>query len=159
MINLLTGFAKRDFLNLQTYDGYKESSDYTKLMKISNEYYERYFNELKSYWTTEDSDEGCNRFSSVETTKLISTMTSYIEDIVNGMEDTQAEVQKLSKDIIIVDYLMTCKQLLEMFENGQEDYFNFAKKSRIEDIVEGSTSEITIALYKKILEKAKSFSN
>ena len=44
-----------------------------------------------------------------------------------------------------------------MFENGQEDYFNFAKKSRIEDIVEGSTSEITFNLYKKILEKAKSF--
>jgi hypothetical protein len=58
-------------------------------------------------------------------------MISYIEDIVNGMEDSQLEVLKLSKDIIIVDYLMTCKQLIEMFENGQEDYFNFAKKSRI----------------------------
>jgi hypothetical protein len=39
-------------------------------------------------------------------------MISYIEDIVNGMEDSQMEVQKLSKDIVIVDYLMTCKQLL-----------------------------------------------
>lgn len=58
-------------------------------------------------------------------------MISYIEDIVNGMEDSQLEVLKISKDIIIVDYLMTCKQLIEMLENGQEDYFNFAKKSRI----------------------------
>jgi hypothetical protein len=47
-------------------------------MKISNEYYERYFNELKPYWATDESDDGCNRFSSVETTKLIKTMTSYV---------------------------------------------------------------------------------
>jgi len=36
MINLLTNFPKRDFLKLHAYDTYKESSDYTKLMKISN---------------------------------------------------------------------------------------------------------------------------
>ena len=45
-------------------------------------------------------------------------MSNYIEDLVNGMEDCENEVQKLSKDIVIVDYLMTSKQLLEMFENG-----------------------------------------
>lgn len=82
-------------------------------------------------------------------------MSNYIEDLVNGMEDNQNEVQKLSKDIVIVDYLMTSKQLLEMFENGNEDFFLFSKKSRIEDIVEGSTSNISYNLYKKILEKAK----
>ena len=82
-------------------------------------------------------------------------MSNYIEDLVNGMEDSQNEVQKLSKDIVIVDYLMTSKQLLEMFENGNEDFFLFSKKSRIEDIVEGSTSNISYNLYKKILEKAK----
>ena len=82
-------------------------------------------------------------------------MSNYIEDLVNGMEDNQNEVQKLSKDIVIVDYLMTSKQLLEMFENGNEDFFLFSKKSHIEDIVEGSTSNISYNLYKKILEKAK----
>lgn len=56
---------------------------------------------------------------------------------------------------MIVDYLMTSKQLLEMFENGNEDFFLFSKKSRIEDIVEGSTSNISYNLYKKIVEKAK----
>lgn len=83
-------------------------------------------------------------------------MSSHIEDVVNGMEDPQGEISKLSKDIVILDYLMTSKQLLEMFENGVEDYFTFSKKSRIEDIVEGSTSDITYALYRKIMEKAKS---
>lgn len=42
-----------------------------------------------------------------------------------------------------------------MFENGNEDFFLFSKKSRIEDIVEGSTSNISYNLYKKIVEKAK----
>jgi len=36
LINLLTNFSKKDFLKLQAYENYKESSDYTKLMKISN---------------------------------------------------------------------------------------------------------------------------
>ena len=78
-------------------------------------------------------------------------MSNYIEDLVNGMEDNQNEVQKLSKDIVIVDYLMTSKQLLEMFENGNEDFFLFSKKSRIEDIVEGSTSNISYNLYKSLI--------
>ena len=43
-----------------------------------------------------------------------------------------------SKDIIILDYLMTCKQLFEMIREG-ENYERFARKSRIEEIVEGST--------------------
>jgi hypothetical protein len=58
-------------------------------------------------------------------------MTSYVEDLVNGMDDSQNEVEKLSKDIVIVDYLMTAKQLLEMFENQREDYYLFSRKSRI----------------------------
>lgn len=64
MISLLTNFPKRDFLKLESYEKYKESSDYTKLMKISNEYYERYFNELKSYWPGDENDEYSGRFSS-----------------------------------------------------------------------------------------------
>jgi hypothetical protein len=63
-----------------------------------------------------------------------------------------------SKDIIILDYLITCKQLLEMIEkevrvNGRENYEKFARKSRIEEIVEGSTSEINAELFKKIMER------
>ncbi len=47
--------------------------------------------------------------------------------------------------MVILDYLITCKQLLEMIEKevratGAENYEKFAKKSRIEEIVEGSTS-------------------
>lgn len=44
----------------------------------------------------------------------------------------------MSKDIIILDYLITCRQLLDMIKDG-ENYEKFTKKSRIEEIVEGIT--------------------
>ena len=49
---------------------------------------------------------------------------------------------------------MTCKQLLEMIKDG-ENYERFARKSRIEEIVEGSTGEINYDLYSKIIERAR----
>lgn len=78
-------------------------------------------------------------------------MAGYTDDIVNGMDQPDKQVGKISKDVIIIDYLMTAKQLFEIFENKQHDYFNFAKKSRIQDIVEGTTSDITYSLYQKII--------
>jgi len=56
LINLLKNFPKKDFLKLESYEKYKESSDYTKLMKISNEYFDRYFNELKADWQGDEND-------------------------------------------------------------------------------------------------------
>lgn len=89
-------------------------------------------------------------------------MVGFTDDILvnSGLEyeyEKEAEVQKFSKDIVIVDYLMTAKQLIEMFVD-REDYCFFSKKSRIEDIVEGTTSDITYSLYHKIFEKAKGLS-
>ena len=43
--------------------------------------------------------------------------------------------------------------LFEIFKNG-ENYEKFAKKSRIEEIVEGRTAEITGELFGKIMERA-----
>ena len=39
--------------------------------------------------------------------------------------------------------------------NGVENYDRFAKKSRIEEIVEGSTSDINEDLYSKIIERGR----
>lgn len=60
-----------------------------------------------------------------------------------------------SKDIIILDYLVTCKQLVTMILKDGEDYEKFSKKSRIEEIVEGATSEINQTLYNKIIDRAR----
>ena len=40
-------------------------------------------------------------------------------------------------------------------KSGLENYDRFAKKSRIEDIVEGSTSDINADLYGKIIERGR----
>jgi hypothetical protein len=49
---------------------------------------------------------------------------------------------------------MTAKQLIDIFQNG-ENYERFARKSRIEEIVEGRTAEISGELYSKIMSRAK----
>ena len=46
------------------------------------------------------------------------------------MQKPHTEIESLSKDIVILDYLMTCRQLIEMIKDG-ENYERFAKKSRI----------------------------
>jgi hypothetical protein len=33
-------------------------------MKISNEYFDRYYTELKSFWSIDENDDGTNIFSS-----------------------------------------------------------------------------------------------
>ena len=61
----------------------------------------------------------------------------------------------VSKDVIILDYLITAHQLIEMVRSGPENYERFARKSRIEEIVEGKTVEIHLGLYKQIMERVK----
>ncbi len=48
----------------------------------------------------------------------------------------------LSKDVVILDYLITSRQLIEMIKSSPDGYERFARKSRIEEIVEGKTVEI-----------------
>lgn len=51
-IENLVKFSTHNFINASAYDEYKESTDYTKLMKIAREYKERYSLELKDYWAS-----------------------------------------------------------------------------------------------------------
>ena len=53
LINLLVNFNKTNFIRVEQYHAYKDTNDFHKLMKISNEYYDRYSTELKAYWTRE----------------------------------------------------------------------------------------------------------
>lgn len=46
-IENLNKFSTINFINATFYEEYKESSDYSKLMKIAKEYRERYSQELK----------------------------------------------------------------------------------------------------------------
>lgn len=85
-------------------------------------------------------------------------MMEYLTNkLITKVDSGEAEqcIKEYSKDIIILDYLITCKQLLAMIIKDGENYEKFAKKSRIEEIVEGATSEINPFLYQKIIDRAK----
>ena len=49
---------------------------------------------------------------------------------------------------------MTARQLLDILKENPNDHEKFARKSRIEEIVEGATAAIDYSLYGKIIERA-----
>ena len=59
----------------------------------------------------------------------------------------------MSKDVIVLDYLITSKQLIEMASLNSFEYF--ARKSKIEEIVEGKNVDIHYDLYKQIVKRAQ----
>jgi hypothetical protein len=61
----------------------------------------------------------------------------------------------LSKDVVILDYLITSRQLIEMIKNNPDGYERFARKSRIDEIVEGKTVDIHLELYHQIMHRVK----
>lgn len=69
-------------------------------------------------------------------------------------DQVENDIGRYEKDIVILDYLITVKQLLEILKDG-ENYEKFSRKSKIEDIVEGTTIGINFELYEKIVQRAK----
>ena len=80
-------------------------------MKISQDYLDRYSVELKDYWNVENYANFNNSIGSVA--EMMEYLTNKLLDRVQE-EDPEKSVKHYSKDIIILDYLITCKQLLAM---------------------------------------------
>jgi hypothetical protein len=167
-VTRLRNFESHNFLDIggEKYEEYRRTSDYRKLIKIAKDYYERYSTQLSNHWgggLLEVSPFPHSMFH-----RCIEEVTKSIEYLLVGLQERsegelgshQEFLSNFSKDIVILDYLITCKQLLEMIEkeiraSGLENFEKFAKKSRIEEIVEGSTSEISPELFSKIIERGK----
>jgi hypothetical protein len=64
---------------------------------------------MKSYWTSAK----CS-FSTDNTVVLI----SFLQRMLQTRENEDNFTVEYSKDIIILDYLMTSKQLIDIFQNG-----------------------------------------
>lgn len=95
-------------------------------------------------------------------------MTGYKFDVPRTIQATASYISQLAKkltekvtadnigthtgEIIVLDYLVTTYQLLGLIKD-KEDYARFARKSKIEEIVEGSPTNITANHFQKILEK------
>ena len=73
------------------------------------------------------------------------------------MVSPEKEVNTLSQEVVILDYLVTARQLLEMVKSHPEQYERFARKSRIEEIVEGKTVDIHWDLFGQIMSRARQF--
>lgn len=144
-IENLLAFSHNNYINASNYEEYKQSSDFQKLLRIAKEYKDRYSNELKSYWESSKC-----AFATEPTLKLVAHLQKLLE-IRSVQEDA---IKKYEREIIIIDYLITSKQLIDILKNG-ENFEKFAKKSRIEEIVEGKTADISRDLLDKIMKRAK----
>jgi hypothetical protein len=133
-IDNLTRFSSSNFIGATAYEDYKECADYAKLMKIAKEYRERYSAELKDYWGIAKAA----AFSTSPTVDLI----DHLYRLLHLREHTDTFIDSFSKEIVVLDYLITSKQLIELFKGG-ENYERFSRKSRIEEIVEGKTADIS----------------
>jgi hypothetical protein len=78
-----------------------------------------------------------------------------LQSEVAKMNNPEEEIALFSKDIILLDYLITSRQLIEMIKSSPDGYERFARKSRIEEIVEGKTVDIHYELYEQIMQRVK----
>ena len=99
-------FDTNNFINTNSYEDYKDSSDYTKLMKIAREYKERYSQELKEYWGGVNSSKV--NFTTSTTVELIEHMYK----LLHLREHQDNFVESHNKEIVVLDYLITSKQLI-----------------------------------------------
>ena len=106
-IDKLISFEHMNFLNVEesVYKEYKETSDFKKILKISKEYKDRYKTELADHWSIYFD----KRFTTEETTLLMRKMITAFEIEENSIEK---DIDRYSKDVIILDYLITAKHLL-----------------------------------------------
>jgi len=93
--------------------------------------------------------------SSEPTNALIRHLYDTLEKAAENLEDPHTQISVLSKDIVVLDYLITAHQLIEMLKNNPNGYERFARKSRIEEIVEGRTVEIHWDLFEQIMDRVK----
>lgn len=94
-------------------------------MKISTEYCDRYRNDLQKYWDQEYS------LSIEPTNKMIIQLYELLDNTVKNMANPEEEITVLSREVIILDYLITARQLIDMIKSHPSAYEKFARKSRI----------------------------
>ena len=125
-VDKLISFEHLNFLNIDepSYREYKETSDFKKILKISKEYKDRYRVELADNWNSYFD----KKFTLDETAVLMRKLLLAFENDEGAIEK---DIEKYSKDVIILDYLITAKHLLEMLADG-ENYDKFSRKSKIE---------------------------
>jgi hypothetical protein len=136
-----------NYIGCEGYAEYKKSSDFDKLMKIGKEYADRYRVELQRHWGAE------YQLSAEPTNQMIRHLYDSLETVVANMVRPEEDIGLVTKDVVILDYLITSHQLIEMIRSNPAGYERFARKSRIEEIVEGRTVDIHLGLFRQIMDR------
>lgn len=106
---------------------YKKSSDFQKICQIVDQYHKKYEKEIGSdslKWKGFDSFQ--------------SDLASQIKTMFSEVKETELESNK--EKVIILDYLITLKQLAGLL--AKDDIELFHSKSKIEAIVEGAPAKV-----------------
>lgn len=109
-IENLLGFRNNNYIGVGGYEDYKQTSDCQKLMKIAREYKDRYQAEMRPYW----NGGRCN-FATDSTLALVGALL----ELLRSRENEEGFTAAYAGDIIVLDYLMTAKQLIDILQHGE----------------------------------------
>ncbi len=118
-------------VNQKYLSDYKLSSDFNKIIQIIDQYQAKYSKDLSSI----------NKVSK----NLITIKEQLTTKIVLFYQkvNNQSDLSEWKEEVIVLDYLVTMRQLIGLLQNN--DLQGFHNKSKIETIVEGTPSKtITI---------------
>lgn len=102
-INKVRSISYDNFINARFYSQYKSTTDYEKINKITEEYYARYSTELET---------DCVGVA-YDVPQTISATKKFIKFLHTDLVDkvTPENIERLSQQTIILDYLITAYQL------------------------------------------------
>ena len=106
--------------------------EFGKLYKICDQYEQKYQKSLPTQ----------NLFVQYSQSSIDQLLQTQIRTLYSYVIGYQTNPEQVREEVILLDYLITLKQLLSLDEKASLD--DFHRKSKIEDIVEGKpTSNIT----------------
>lgn len=122
---------------------YRNTTDFKKFLAVASQYEAKYKEELHIY-TRADWKENYDN--------ILEEIRMCIEGVYMTLQGIDPDDAPSCKDeIILVDYLITTYQLIQLVARG--DIKEFSKKSKIETIVEGQPAAINYSHLKAVEEK------
>lgn len=112
-------------------------------MSITRQYEDKYKDLIDKYAKSHHKE---------EYEALSEELVSSVKSLYNRLEFTQPEqIIEVREELVLLDYLITTYQLVEL--SALKDIAEFHRKSKIEAIVEGNPTRITMNHLKAIKDK------
>lgn len=105
---------------------YKETSDYMKIVQIVNQYQSKYNKDLQSI--------GKRQVTLQQLREVLNQQILFLHTVISGRVGSEVK-----EEVIVLDYLITLRQLLLILE--ENDLQSFHTKAKMEQIVEGTPAQ------------------